>query len=464
MSVRDARSDPTLTQGLAQFWAGARYEDLPARTVELAKLFLLDTVAAGIAGASTEVVGITLAAAQAAAERRGGSAPVWGRSESLPAPLAAMVNGTSAHALELDDFGGCGHSGAVVVPAIGALAASRPVSGKEFLVSMVCGYDIAARTLEGAGGYRRVNDLGWHSTGVFGSFGAAGAAARLLQLDARRFADALGIAGTFTGGTWAFLRDGAMTKRFHPGKAAENGVTAALLAANGMTGPAEVLEAPWGGLFSTYVREVQCQEATLAALGSEFLISRSGIKPYACCRGLHSAVDAMLMMMAEAGVSSSAISDVAIDGNEQFARQFDRPEVASLIEAQFSAQYVVALTAALGSCGLDGFLPLRTDHPEVARLMRRVRVFSTRSMALGEYPPVRMWLADGRKLERQVNSPRGAPDNPLSAGEVREKAGALMKPVLGPDRCHGLIEAISSLERADDVRDVLGGCVPRPSP
>src|SRR5581483_1196884 len=143
-------------------------------------------------------------------EGAAGASVVWGRHATLPAALAAMVNGTAAHALELDDFGGCGHSGAVVLPVVLAFAGRGGISGKDALMAILAGYDLAARTLEGSGGYRPHNDKGWHSTGTCGSFGAAAAAARLLRLDAERFADALGIAGTFTGGIWAFLADGAM--------------------------------------------------------------------------------------------------------------------------------------------------------------------------------------------------------------------------------------------------------------
>ena len=99
----------------------------------------------------------------------------------LPAPQAALVNGTASHALELDDFGGCGHSGAVVVPVVCALVGRGGISGREALMGLLAGYDLAARVLEGAGGYRPHNDLGWHSTGTCGSFGAAAAAARMLQ-------------------------------------------------------------------------------------------------------------------------------------------------------------------------------------------------------------------------------------------------------------------------------------------
>ena len=155
----------TLTETLADYWSAARYEDLPPDTVRLAKRFLIDTLAAGIAGAKTDVVDAALGAAQSAVEARSGSAALWGRPETLPAPMAAMVNGTAAHALELDDFGGCGHSGAVVTPALCALAGRVSFSGKEAITALVAGYDLAARTLEGAGGYRPHNDLGWHLIG-----------------------------------------------------------------------------------------------------------------------------------------------------------------------------------------------------------------------------------------------------------------------------------------------------------
>src|SRR6185503_13274376 len=112
----------TLTESLAQYWAAARYEDLPPESIRLAKRFLLDTLAAGIAGANTEVPSIVLRTVQASLGETGGSSVLWGRDTALPAPQAALVNGTASHALELDDFGGCGHSGAVVIPAVCALA------------------------------------------------------------------------------------------------------------------------------------------------------------------------------------------------------------------------------------------------------------------------------------------------------------------------------------------------------
>ncbi len=450
----------TLTESLAAYWSGARFDDLPTDTVRLAKRFLIDTLAAGIAGAHTDVVAAAVAAARSATEATSGSAVLWGRTDTLPATMAAMVNGTSAHALELDDFGGCGHSGAVVVPALCALAGRLDFSGKDALMALVAGYDLAARTLEGAGGYRPVNDLGWHSTGICGSFGAAAAGARLLGLDAAKTADALGIAGTFTGGIWAFLADGAMTKRFHPGKAAETGLSAALLAQAGMTGPRQVLEAKWGGFFSTYAKGVATPEATLAGLGTEFRIARSGMKPYACCRGLHACQDALFELMGELAIDSRKIAGMVVHANEQNRVQFDRREIGNMLDAQFSMQYALAAGATSGRGTLEQFAVLRDREPEVRRLMDNIAVVADRVLKPGEYPPLELVLTDGRRVQRHIQYAKGAPENPLSDAELRAKVESLLVPALGAAQCAALIAAVDTLETVADFRTVVRLLVP----
>lgn len=444
----------TLTESLAQYWAAARYEDLPPESIRLAKRFVIDTLAAGIAGAGTDVAEITLRAVQTSLEGAAGSSVLWARSETLPAPQAALVNGTASHALELDDFGGCGHSGAVVIPAVCALAGRGGISGKEALTAIIAGYDIAARVLEGAGGYRPHNDLGWHSSGTCGSFGAAAGAAKVLKLDREQLADALGIAGSFTGGIWAFLADGAMTKRFHPGKASENGLSAALFAQAGMSGPRQVLEAQWGGFFSTYSRGIATPEATLESLGTEFRIARSGMKPYACCRGLHATLDALFELMRETGAKSTAVREMIVHGNEQNRVQFDRPGIANLLDAQFSFQYALAVGAVSGRATLDQFSPFRDGEPEVKRLMSVIRVVADQTMKPGEYPPLEIRFTDGRTLVRHIPFAKGAPENPLSDEELRRKVVSQIEPVLGSARCEELLACVRSLDTVADCSEL----------
>ena len=462
-AVNDVGGKPagaTLTESLASYWAPVKYEDLPSSAVALAKRFLLDNLGAAIAGSSSEVALIALKAARAAAEDAAGSSVVFGHRATLPAPLAAMVNGTAAHALELDDFGGCGHSGAVVIPVVLALAARGRFGGKAALTALLAGYDLAARVLEGAGGYRPHNEKGWHSTGTCGSFGAAAAAAKLLGLDVGLFANALGIAGTFTGGIWAFLDDGAMTKRFHPGKAAENGLTSALLAQAGMTGPRRILEAEWGGFFSTYAPGMATPEATLAGLGREFRIATSGMKPYSCCRGLHACLDALFEMMQEARVDASAIAGMVVHGNAQTCRQFDRLIIGNMLDAQFSMQYALAVAALSGRATLDQFSPLRSEEPEVRRIMRLVQVVDDHVLKIGEYPPLELRLTDGRSLVRQIPFAKGAPENPLGDFELERKAMSLITPVLGTARARQLMGLVARLEEVADLRELTGLLVP----
>ena len=450
----------SLTERLAAYWSEVAFDDLPKSAVDLAKRFLLDTLAAGIAGAHTAVAQSVIDASVRSLGGAAGGAVLWARGLALPPQQAALVNGTAAHALELDDFGGCGHSGAVVVPAVCALIGQRPVSGREMLVAVLAGYDLAARVLEGAGGYRPHNALGWHSTGTCGSFGAAAASARLLGFDRERFADALGIAGTFTGGIWSFLVDGAMTKRFHPGKAAETGVSAAYLAAAGMTGPHHVLDAPWGGFFSTYAPDIAEPELALAQLGQAFRIQRSGIKPYACCRTIHAPVDSLLLLLEEFSASHEEIAEVIVHGNQQTVLQFDRMRIDALLDAQFSMQYCLAVAALRKNLSLDQFQPLQTTDPQVRRLMQLIRLVPDRILGPTDYAAVEVVLADGRRGEKQVHVAKGHADNPLSAEEVEAKARSLMEPVLGRTATDGAMVLIADLETLPDIRALTSLLVP----
>ena len=219
-----------IADAVAAFTTGTPFAALPRAIVAKARRHILDTLACGLAGACSaegRAVRFALAASEPA-----GPAPVWGTPLALSPRAAALANGTACHAFELDDTGGCDHSGAVVVPAaLAALSlAERPVDGRTLILAVVLGYEVARRALEACGGYAPHNEAGWHSTATCGTFGAAAAAAGILALTETETRDALGHAASFSGGLWAFIHDGAGTKRVHAGRAAEGGLLAALLA------------------------------------------------------------------------------------------------------------------------------------------------------------------------------------------------------------------------------------------
>lgn len=447
------RHAPSLTEQLARYWSAARFGDLPPAVVDLCKRSLLDTLVVGRRGAQAAEPDLVARAALRFAARDCGVSTLWGTSRKAGPAIAARVNGTASHALELDDFGGCGHSGACVVPAVAALAEALGADGATVLRAVAAGYDVAARVLEGAGGYRPHNERGWHSTGTCGTFGAAAGAAVVLGLDAKRTAWALGIAGSLASGTWAFLSDGAATKRFHPGMAASHGVEAALLADAGMTGPRQILEAGHGGFFGVFCGPETTPQATVQKLGTDFRIAATGVKLYACCRGIHSCVEALLDLLAGRAIRPEDIEAIVVHGAARTVRQFSNREIASMLDAQFSLPYSLAVTAIHGEATLEQFSPLRTAEPAVRALMQRVQVLGDTDLGPYDEPSVEVRLAGGNSIQRHVPVAKGSYLRPATSDEIARKHEAVARDVMG-DRLERLRTAISRLEQVSDFREV----------
>ena len=440
----------TLSQRFAEFSEGLRYPDLPGDVTAYAKLLMLDLFGAALAARDTPERSAALAGCKALAPILDDGAALWGTGLRTTPGAAALFNGILAHTLELDDFNGVDHSGAVVVPALLAAAATRPdMDGERAIEGMVVGYEIGRRVLEAAGGYRQHNSTGWHTTGTCGSFAAAAATAKALKLDAGATANALGLAGSFTGGLWAFIADGSMSKRYHAGRAAETGIVAATLASNGLTGPAEIFEASWGGYFSTYAPGFPA-EPLLDGLGEGFRLSKAGVKPYACCRGIHSSVDAILELRTQRGDPDrlSAVEIVCTPG--QIA-QLGRVRPSTRLQAQFSLSYSVAVAMVTGKATLAEFVEPWLSDAAVEEVERKVRLIEATDLPLGWEPRLTLRFADGHTSTAQVAEARGGPSNPLSETEIREKYRGLAEPVLGTDTARTLEETVMSLEKSGNL-------------
>ncbi|MGH8641656.1 MAG: MmgE/PrpD family protein, partial [Burkholderiales bacterium] len=235
--MNDPRPVNAPTRELAGWISRLRYADLPPRTTAVVRLALLDTLGCGVYGHSTPWARTLLQWARAAAPVRGEATVLGEAAASLRAADAALVNGTAVHAFELDDYHNAKlHAGAVVIPAALAMAEKTGAGGETLITAIAAGYEVMIRTSL-ALNPSATRLRGWHLTGVCGPFGAAAACAVMLRLSDEQTAWALGLAGTQGSGLWAFNADGAMSKRFHAGRAAHSGVLAAELAALGFTGP-----------------------------------------------------------------------------------------------------------------------------------------------------------------------------------------------------------------------------------
>ncbi len=449
-------TDTRSARRLARFITTASVADLPAAILDKAKRHTLDTLACGVAGAAS-VEGAALLDTLLASEPAGHE-PVWGTDRRLGARSAALVNGTACHAFELDDAGGCDHSGAVVVPAAVAAVglAGRAVTGREFLLAIVLGYDVARRVLEACGAYRPHNEAGWHSTATCGPFGAAAAAARILGLSEEATTHALGHAASFSGGLWAFIHDGSQTKRIHTGRAAEGGLLAALAARGGLSGPGLVFEDVWGGFLRTFAPASAVPGALTEGLGERWRLERVAIKPYAACRGTHAAIDATGALIRAHGLRAPDIRRIRVRAPAFLVGMCGGRDLSSLAAAQMSLPFALAVLAVRGGVGLDAFRAESRADPAVQSLMARVAMDGDPELGGSEEPFITVETTDGRSLTHRVTDPLGSPTNPVPAADHAAKVRHLAGLTLDEPAVDRLVSTVDTLDGMADVRELAG--------
>lgn len=443
---------------LGHFCARTTFDDLPAEVVDRAKRHILDTFGATLAGSAASEARQVLQ--MLAAEPSAGVSPAWGTSNVFGSRDAAFANGVAAHALELDDTGGCDHSGAVVLPAaMAALTApavrARRISGRELITAVVLGYDIGRRVLEACGGYSPHNGKGWHSTATCGTFGAMAAAGHLLQLDAAQSAAAFGHAASFSGGLWAFIHDASQTKRLHAGRAAEGGLTAALLAAQGVSGPTQVFDDVWGGFFNAFAAESKQPDALLAEAGSVWKLMRCAIKPHASCRSNHATIDAVLNLMATHPGLAQQVAHVDVRLSGFVMGMCGGRDLATLSSAQMSMPFAIAIAWVFGDASLARYLATARQDGRLKAAMSLVRLHVDPDMPPLEEPTVTVTPLNGEAVSHQVAVALGAPSNPLTDAALLAKFRSLAAVALAPDRIDALADHLLHLDELDDARALL---------
>jgi 2-methylcitrate dehydratase PrpD len=444
------------TVRLAEYAAALRYEDLPPAVVQRAKDVIADAVATITYGA--ELPWSRILVGYARRTGAGGKSRILGVPDAaVQAPSAALANGALAHAFELDSLtepNSGSHPGATLLSSALAVAQERGIGGRELIAAVVAGAEVMIRI--GRATKHSNEARGFHAPGTTGPFGAAVAVGRLIGLDAARMTNALGIAGSLAGGLLEFARsgDGAMVKRLHLGRAAESGVLAASLAADGFTGPSTVLEGEFGFL-KVFCREWDMAELT-NGLGQRYATLTVMMKRFACHITAHTPVEAILDLQATEKFSAPDVAAIAVTGSERMARINNIPAPRDLMMAQYSIPFCVALAVHRDPRDPRAFDETALRDPDIRGLAARITVTPAdppqeRSSIAST---VTVTLRDGRMLSRHVTAFKGMPNRPLDQAELRDKF-LMLTHQLGRDRMAAMFARLQHLE-TEPTLDWLG--------
>jgi 2-methylcitrate dehydratase PrpD len=435
--------------------------ELGEEVVDRTKYLLLDYLGVAIAGSLSESSGPVHRMLYRSACL--GPCTVIGTATKTSPEFAALANGTAAHSLELDDTHQSGsiHPGVVIFSTAVALSEAHPEIGAgEFMAAVVAGYNVAARVAMAA--QPKVQyELGFHPTSTCGVFGAAVTASKLLRLDQKQMLSAVGIAGSMAAGSLEFLAEGAWTKRLHPGLAAQNGILAAKLAAEGFRGPRTILEGR-DGFFHAYSRK-PIPDVAAQNLWRGFEILRTSVKPHACCRYMQAPIDGLIELAKEHDIHPEQIERVEVAVLEAGWPLVCEPQErkyspANVVDAQFSMPYGAAIALTERTAGLDQFSEAKLNSPKLKALMRKVVL--TKDARLEEKFPeewparVQIELSDGRKFEKFVRYPKGDPQNPLTWQELSAKFESLASRVFPKARCRQISQSAMDMNSSTVLRDI----------
>jgi len=440
------------TRILARYIVGSRCDDIPQPVWHEASRALLNWLGCAIGSCRHETVARALAAVQPFYGPP--QAAVLGRTERMDILHAALLNGISSHVLDFDDTHARAiHPSAPVLPALLAYAEWRNVSGREFLHAFVLGVEAEERI--GLSVFPEHYDVGWHITGTAGVFGAAAAAGKLLGLNEQQIVWALGIAATQSAG----LREmfGTMCKSFHPGRAAQNGLGAALLAAADFTSSEQALEAPRG---FAHVTSTRFDPAVITeGLGQRYEILSNMYKPYACGLVVHAAIDGCIDLVREHGIRPDQIERVELTVSPLVPELTGKRTPQSGLEGKFSVYHAAAAGIVFKAAGEAQFSDEIVRNPDVVALRDRITAVADASIRKTE-AHVTIQLKSGRRLSRHVEHALGTLQRPMSDADLETKFRGLVDGVLPRNQADALIARCWSVAALDDVAELARLAVP----
>jgi 2-methylcitrate dehydratase PrpD len=446
----DRNLDPaaaTLTKTLCAHLAAARYADLSAAAQREARRGVLDWAGCALAGSRHKAIDTLLAVLKETGGRP--QATVLGRDLKLGLTDAPLANGQMGHVLDFDDthMGGVVlHASSPILPALFALAERTRVSGADLMLAYAAGFEAGIRSGLTAPGHHKG---GWHLTGTLGAIAAAVAAGKLIGLDAQKLTCAMGIGATQAAGMQQ--NRGTMCKSFHAGKAAQNGVLAALLAERGFDSTQEIIEGQKG--FCRVYSDTAAPERLIAGLGESWLIETNGHKPYACGIVLHPLIDAVIAIRRRKCIDPAAVSEISLRVHPLVLSITNVLEPRTGLQSKFSAVHSAAVALVDGDAGIAQYSDAKAADPTVAALRRKTTAVADDTLRSDE--AFATIAAGGKRYDAHVPHATGTAANPMSDAAIEAKFLANATPVIGRKRAQRVVEFAWTLERRPDVRDLI---------
>lgn len=450
-----------ITKTLADFTASLSYDKMTPVSIDMAKKCILDWLGVSIRGSQEQPAKLIR---QTILCNEAKQATVFDGGQSKTSVFdAAFCNGAASHTLDFDDLHNPSiiHLATVVVPGVFAIAEAEHKSGRQMIAAVCAGYEAGGRIGESV---IPESYFFWHTTGTAGTFGAAAAAANLLQLTPQQTLMCYGSAGTQAAGLWEFLKEGAMSKALHAGKSSYAGVLSAYLSRNGFTAASSILEGE-KGFCRAMVAEPHWDRLTEGLDSKHLRIDENSFKPYACCKHSHAAIYAAQVLKKEHELRAENISEVRIYVNNITDYLINNPQPQNPYGCKFSIQYCVAAMLTFGAVGIEQFAQDVIHNTEVRDLMSRTKVIRDAAIekihqedASKLASRLEVVCKDGTVHSMKVDYPKGDPDNPVTWEEAKAKFMHLAVPVYGQQQAGKLCSLIENLEECEDLAQGLAQC------
>ncbi|MCK4795098.1 MAG: MmgE/PrpD family protein [Desulfobacteraceae bacterium] len=439
------------TDEISRLIVEASFDDFPAEVVDAAKLSLLDWTAVTLGGTHEPSTKILIDLIKELGGER--QASILGRGIATTTLHAALVNGTMAHTLDYDDAHSetRNHTSAPLVPALLAIAEQKEMSGQDLITAYIVGFEVSTRIGLALG--KRYYENGWHATSILGRFGAAAGAAKLLGLNTRQVKNALGIAATQTGGIRGVF--GTMSKPFHAGKAAMDGMLSAMLAQRDFSGPKGILDdnSDYVRLFSEEYDSVHLSKKP----GRNYHVLGNSLKLHAACLLLHPIIDGLLAIKTEFDFKPETIQRIKLEVAPLCLTVTDKPSIVDGAEGKFSLHFCAALAVMRGKVGSNEFTETMVNDPGIRNLMQKIEVKCNASLKETEADVV-VYLAKDRRLAKHVSAPRGDPRKPLTFAEIEEKFKDLNRQVISEERIGEIAAAVATVEKMSNIAILVRLC------